>query len=393
MLDKSCNKKSLMNVRVLLISSSIYCVLFLSLIAAAQSKKSSSDNLARTLLTQSFNSTNELSNALTQSFSDDSEKVRSIFIFITHAIEYDVNKRVFFARINNDTTQTATYTLRKRKAVCEGYANLFKELCLNAGIKSEFIGGYARNEGEYISYPHAWNTAFINGEWKLFDPTWAAGGVNSQTKKFTRKYDDAYFMISPQKLIKTHYPDDPMWQLMAKPVTRDLFEKKSTALETSFNFKDTISAHYSLDSNSRTINELSRMISFDPDNDIFRQQLNQFNENTEVDKMNKANELSQSGIDLLNDCAHFINDAKRKRNTKIMNENEKFLLDHINLSEQKIKDAIELYKQCKPSLPQNKMTVQNNINTMKQNLDAIDNNRKYLLNYYATPKSFRIKVL
>lgn len=385
-----------MNFRVLFFVIALTCIMLMGLNTNAQSNKSpitSADNLAKSILTQSFNSTAELSNALTQSFSTDSEKVRSIFIYITHAIGYDVNKRLNTTRLDADPTQTALSTLKRKKAVCEGYANLFKALCVGAGVKAEFIGGYARNEDEYTAYPHSWNAAYINNEWKLFDPTWAAGGINTQTKKFNQRFDEKYFMIAPQKLIQSHYPDDPMWQLLNVPVTRKQFENKSTSSEINFNFNDTISNHYKTDSITRIANQLNRMVAFDPNNDAYERQLNMFNENLETDKMNRANDIAQQAIASLNETSHFINSARQKRNTTAMNENEKFLLDKINGAEKKIKSAIELLKQCNPSLPQNKMTVRNNLSTLKQNLEAIDNNKKYLLNYYATPKASRARLL
>lgn len=348
---------------------------------------------SKTLLSKNYESVQQLSTELTSAFATDSEKVRSIFIYVTHAIEYDVNKRLNTTRVDADPTQTALSTLKRKKAVCEGYANLFKELCIDAGVKAEFIGGYANNEDERIAHPHAWNTAYINNEWKLFDPTWSAGGINSQTKKFNQRFDEKYFMIAPQKLIQSHYPDDPIWQLLNFPVTRKQFETKSAASEINFNFNDTIAYHYKADSITRTANELNRMIAFDPGNDAYSRLLNMFNENLEVDEMNRANEIAQEAIGSLNETSRFINNARQKRNTTAMNENEKFLLDKISEAEKKIKSALELLKQCNPSLPQNKMTVRNNINTLKQNLEAITNNKKYLLNYYANPKASRARLL
>lgn len=76
-----------------------------------------------------------------------------------------------------------------------------------------------------------------------------------------------------------------------------------------------------------------------------------------------------------------------------MNDNEKFLIDNANLAKEKFNKAIEIYKDCKPTLPANKNAVKTNIATMQQNVEAVEQNKKYLLNYYGTPKAFRIKAL
>ncbi|HNR18371.1 MAG TPA: transglutaminase domain-containing protein [Bacteroidia bacterium] len=374
---------------------------FICLITPSHLKAQEKDTLpvlnadvhSKTLLSKNYESLEQLAIELTTPFVTDSEKVRSIFIYVTHAINYDVNKPLNQTLLRTFTFQSAVSVLMKRKAVCEGYANLFKELCVVSGIKAEFIGGYARNEEESIAEPHAWNAAYINNEWKLFDPTWAAGGVNAQTKKFYQQFEEKYFMTPPQKLIQSHYPDDPMWQLLNLPVTRKQFDNKSTSSEINFSFNDTIGNHYKTDSIARMANELKRMIAFDPGNDTYSRQLNMFYENLEVDKMNRANDIAQEAIDSLNETSRFITSARQKRNYTAMNENEKLLFDKINGAEKKIKSALELLRQCSPSLPQNKMMVRNNISTLKQNLEAITNNKKYLFNYYNTPKANRARLL
>jgi hypothetical protein len=36
--------------------------------------------------------------------------------------------------------------------------------------------------------------------------------------------DEYYFMPAPSQLIYTHFPDDPAWQLLERPLTLDEFE-------------------------------------------------------------------------------------------------------------------------------------------------------------------------
>lgn len=340
-----------------------------------------------------YESVKELSQALTQSFTNDSEKVRSIFIYVTHAIDYDVAK-LNYTRRNNDNSQTALQTLKKKKAICEGYANLFLELCTHANIKAVFIGGYSRNEGEQKAYPHAWNAAYINNQWKLFDATWGAGGLNAETNKFNRYYNDAYFMTAPNMLIQTHYPDDPMWQLLEQPLTRKMFnQKQTTATTTFFNYIDTIHSYFQTDSTTRSISELNRMLLYDPDNDAYQQQLNHVHENMEVDKMNDANDIANAGIKLLNNNAGIINDAKRKRNPAIMNNNEGVMMENIKKAKINFEKALALYKTCSPKLQENKNALSINIQNVRGNLKVIEENKKYLDYYFKTPKQNRARLL
>ena len=55
---------------------------------------------------------------------------RILFVWIGHHIAYDVT--VFFEGSNGD--QTPSGVLETRRAVCEGYANLYRELGRRAGL-------------------------------------------------------------------------------------------------------------------------------------------------------------------------------------------------------------------------------------------------------------------
>lgn len=77
----------------------------------------------------------------------------NIFTWIVNNISYDY--------ADNDPYPVFIY----RKGVCQGYANLLKVMCISQGIPTIIANGY-------ISYmAHAWNYVYLNGEWKVSDPT------------------------------------------------------------------------------------------------------------------------------------------------------------------------------------------------------------------------------
>ncbi len=47
----------------------------------------------------------------------------------------------------------------------------------------------------------------IDGEWKLYDPTWGAGNVKDG-KRFIKNYNKEWYDVSPGEMIKTHMPFD-----------------------------------------------------------------------------------------------------------------------------------------------------------------------------------------
>lgn len=173
---------------------------------------------------------------LTTAYTTDLQKVRSIFRWITENIAYKTTgrykkpvpvKNVFYEE-DEDTgalkplnLRVAENVLRKREAVCDGYARLFKTLCDYAGIPSEIITGFARadNRGSMkFRSNHLWNAVSIDGEWHLLDATWASGFI-SFGGDFVRHFDESYFLTPPKQFIQDHFPEDLKWTLLEDPPT------------------------------------------------------------------------------------------------------------------------------------------------------------------------------
>lgn len=173
------------------------------------------------------------------------QKVFSIFKWITTNIEYNVggkfgtNAPIYISDWNkeyweDDTAnaipsldkRVAAIVLKKRVAVCDGYARLFKILCTVAGIKAEVISGFGKANGneKHFTTNHRWNAVFIDTSWFLLDATWAAGFINSDNQ-FQRNFNPYYFLTPPEKFISHHYPENQKWTLM--PVIPMVIEFKN----------------------------------------------------------------------------------------------------------------------------------------------------------------------
>ena len=176
-----------------------------------------------------------LAQKLTKSYNTELEKVKAIFRWITENIEYGIKppamrtKKSQVIFIGEDDTaalkpldeRVAESVLERKRAVCDGYARLFKTLCGYAGIRSELITGYART-GAYPTNQrfrsnHTWNAVMIDGVWKLVDVTWASGYVSWWGDLFVRHFNEEYFLTPPEQFIQDHYPDEIHWTLMANP--------------------------------------------------------------------------------------------------------------------------------------------------------------------------------
>lgn len=152
---------------------------------------------------------------------NDHEKVRAIFRWITQNIDYDadafINKRL--------VADTPLKVLERGQAVCGGFANLFKYMCLAAGIKSEVVVGWSKAYGESINRDpnHAWNAVNINQRWYLLDVTWGAGYLDER-QRYQRRFDEHYFLTDPDQFIFDHLPEDDLWQLLNRPKSKREFD-------------------------------------------------------------------------------------------------------------------------------------------------------------------------
>jgi len=153
---------------------------------------------------------------------DSFEQIKMFHDWIALNIEYDVP-----AYRGKDTRADQTLdVLKKGKAVCAGYARVFKVLCDIAGFPCREISGWGAQGG---GGSHGWNRVKIEGGWYLVDVTWDAGGLTQDSKGeecFEFNYKTLYLFTKPEILIYDHYPDAYDDQLLMNPWTLNQFNSR-----------------------------------------------------------------------------------------------------------------------------------------------------------------------
>lgn len=167
----------------------------------------------------------DLASELARCAPDALGRARAAFTWIADHVEYDVH--AFLA--GRRSAEVPNDVIRARRAVCAGFASLFHALCQRAGVRSEIVSGYAKGAGFSLGRiarsgeNHAWN-AFHDGQgWRLVDPTWGAGSIADG--RFEREFRPFYFDARPDRLVFTHLPSAPRWQLLSPPVPRSTFDR------------------------------------------------------------------------------------------------------------------------------------------------------------------------
>ena len=147
-----------------------------------------------------------------------------IFYWVSQNIEYDV-EAYFSGKI---THQTSNDIFASGKGVCDAFGTVFETLCNAVKIECKKIGGYAKGYSYKIGQKslgranHAWNVIHLEGHWYLVDPTWGEGFLD-ENKCNQKRLDPFFFLVPPEQMIYTHFPDNAKWQLLRSPVSMNDF--------------------------------------------------------------------------------------------------------------------------------------------------------------------------
>ncbi len=212
---------------------------------------------------------------LTKNLSSDAEKARAIAAWIVFQVDRDGYRAKQLISSSNKGTLASepveNDVFKTRIGTPQEFAALFHQLASLAGLEVVTIPGYA---GYHISAPRnmrqpiytaaatilgyeprvnadlqrymaSWNAVKIKGEWQLIDTYWMISGDEARTARDIqtdqgmalflkrrlqmppqisslirgKKIDDKYFLAKPRFFIKTHFPNDSVWQFITPPRT------------------------------------------------------------------------------------------------------------------------------------------------------------------------------
>lgn len=151
----------------------------------------------------------ELAKSLTASLKTDYSKAQAIHDWVCTNIYYDndhasKNEYVYDANGILVDTQASDYVLTNKRALCEGYANLYCALLRAAGIPAQVYTGLAYSDGSWG--PHAWTGAFISEQnrWIIVDCTWDSLNRYSNGEYTKKGMRQDYFDIDVKRLSNDH---------------------------------------------------------------------------------------------------------------------------------------------------------------------------------------------
>lgn len=185
-----------------------------------------------------------LAKHLTKGYRREGEKVLALSYWITQNIKY--NYKAFKQRrfLQNNSIQV----LQKRKALCNEYAQLFKEMCAAVGIQAAVVNGYTKGfdffeVDDLHRAEHSWSIVRVNERWQLLDLTYGSGHIVPKKQplvkllanlfgrnyipqfKYVHQFDPQWFNVTPDEFIFTHFPNLNQYQLLEIPLPFAVFKK------------------------------------------------------------------------------------------------------------------------------------------------------------------------
>lgn len=263
-------------------------------------------------------STDRIVSYINSNFKTDTEKIRAAYYWIAINISYDV-PNMFSPNQTDSPQEKIDKTLKSKKGVCIHYAEVFKDIATKLGFKTFIISGYTKQAGQVAPISHAWTASKIDGSWFLFDPTWSAGYVERQ--RFVKKLNNAFFKVSPQKMVMTHMSFDYMWQFLSSPWNNQEFYDGKEAMDkpkVNFDYQSEIDKYEQLSEAEKAIQAAARVEKGGFKNQLIsdyyaylKKQFSGLTENKNIEKLNQIVADYNEAVSDLNDFMRY-----RQRNFK-----------------------------------------------------------------------------
>jgi transglutaminase/protease-like cytokinesis protein 3 len=199
-------------------------------------------------------------------FDTESDRLRAAYSWVAQHITYDVGSMYTGIKYKHES-EVVKRVLQTRKTVCFGYVVTFKAIAENLGIDIIIVKGCTQQNGRIDAIAHAWCAVKHNNKWRLIDPTWSAGYLSSGV--FQKRFNDKWFLVQPELMIKSHIPFDPVWQFSYFPVNSSEFAARISADSITsrfFSYPDTVKIIEQLPEKERLIAENRRIISMGDNN-------------------------------------------------------------------------------------------------------------------------------
>jgi transglutaminase/protease-like cytokinesis protein 3 len=232
------------------------------------------DSVMRICPARYTQSADNIAKYIKERFGSKDDQLRAAYSWVSQHINYDVAK-MYEGITYKHESDVVEQVLKKRRTVCFGYVVTFKTIAEHLGITIIPVKGYTKQNGKIDAIPHAWCAVKYNGQWRLIDPTWSSGYLSSGV--FHKRFNDKWFLVHPDVIIKSHIPFDPVWQFSYFPINGSEFVagiRADSVTARFFSYPDTVKIIEQLPEKERFLAENRRILSMDGNNSMTAKYIN-----------------------------------------------------------------------------------------------------------------------
>ncbi|MCC6187210.1 MAG: hypothetical protein IT256_08680 [Chitinophagaceae bacterium] len=205
------------------------CIFFSWTIAAQNIKKKNYffiDSLIQVAGPMEGASLQYIVDSISNSCKTELQITRAFYSWQTHFVSFD-NKR---KRRPENNVDNASSALMERSAASHGYAQMFQAMCALKSIECEVVKGYLRYRTKDIgrfdaSEIHYWNIVTIKNTQYLIDVALGCGPMDEKGRINKQEFTDAWWLCNRKLFALSHFPEQPINQLLEYPITKSEFTK------------------------------------------------------------------------------------------------------------------------------------------------------------------------
>lgn len=319
------------------------------------------------------------------------DTIESLFKYVSTSVAYDT-------KFKDAPPQYHSYdevlkdVLEDQKGVCMHYATLFHALCTRFGYRSYMIAGYTKfMNQETGEVPHAWNAVEIDGKWYLFDPTWAAGYVISNT--FFQRYDpDLWYKKDPDTFIYSHIPFDPVFQFLTNPISHHAIADDTYKAGEFVNFNALLKENDASGEAENLVKSLQRISNAGITNKLITNKVNYLEEQINIHRNNEQVYTYSNGAAMLLDAEkeYQLYLSAKEKNFKKWSEDDLYML--LQSSSTKIKSVHYQLTALEVTNRQLDIFIREKISYSRELLNAIEQEEQFFNKYINIWKPLRIFV-
>ena len=227
-------------------------------------------------------------------FQSQEDKARAYYTWIALNIDYNEDYRggssyslIKEIRNENNVSMRVENTMETKIGGSESIANLLAKFCQSSHILCFTVPGYLKRPDKTVSdMSFVWNVLYLDSIWVQIDASMHHGYLN-ENYKFIRHPMPDFFHNKSSDFITSHFPHDPMWQLLKYPYNIKEFKSGNYREGDNpiYSFEDSLNIYLKKTLNQSKEIDVTRYFKYEAIGNVYDRNMELFNYDKVADKM------------------------------------------------------------------------------------------------------------